>query len=135
MSQVTSEMIKKLREMTGAGMMDCKSALSEAEGSMDKAIEILRKKLKAKPRHLALLPDVEIFHKSADWALRHREFFDPKQIAVAKEHVLRGMQRAQPPQTTARCPRDKAHCWHGGGRRTAREIYGSRRARPWPAPA
>ena len=44
MSQVTSEMIKKLREMTGAGMMDCKSALNEAEGSMDKAIEILRKK-------------------------------------------------------------------------------------------
>jgi elongation factor Ts len=44
MSQVTSEMIKKLREMTGAGMMDCKSALNEAEGCMDKAIEILRKK-------------------------------------------------------------------------------------------
>jgi elongation factor Ts len=44
MSQVTSEMIKKLREMTGAGMMDCKSALNEAEGSMDTAIEILRKK-------------------------------------------------------------------------------------------
>jgi elongation factor Ts len=44
MSQVTSEMIKKLREMTGAGMMDCKSALNEADGSMDKAIEILRKK-------------------------------------------------------------------------------------------
>jgi elongation factor Ts len=37
-------MIKKLREMTGAGMMDCKTALNEAEGSMDKAIEILRKK-------------------------------------------------------------------------------------------
>jgi elongation factor Ts len=44
MSAVTSEMIKKLREMTGAGMMDCKSALSEAEGSIDKAIEVLRKK-------------------------------------------------------------------------------------------
>jgi elongation factor Ts len=44
MSEITSEMIKKLREMTGAGMMDCKSALNEAEGSMDKAIEILRKK-------------------------------------------------------------------------------------------
>jgi elongation factor Ts len=44
MSQVTSELIKRLREMTGAGMMDCKSALTEAEGSMDKAIEILRKK-------------------------------------------------------------------------------------------
>jgi elongation factor Ts len=44
MSQVTSEMIKRLREMTGAGMMDCKSALTEAEGSMDKAVEVLRKK-------------------------------------------------------------------------------------------
>jgi elongation factor Ts len=37
-------MIKKLRDMTGAGMMDCKSALNEAEGVVDRAIEILRKK-------------------------------------------------------------------------------------------
>jgi elongation factor Ts len=44
MSQITSEMIKKLREMTGAGMMDCKGALNEAGGSIDKAIEVLRKK-------------------------------------------------------------------------------------------
>jgi len=44
MSQITSEMIKRLREMTGAGMMDCKAALTEGEGSMDKAVEILRKK-------------------------------------------------------------------------------------------
>lgn len=44
MSAITSDMIKKLREMTGAGMMDCKGALNEAEGSIDKAIEVLRKK-------------------------------------------------------------------------------------------
>ena len=44
MSQITSEMIKKLREMTGAGMMDCKAALNEAEGAMEKAIEVLRTK-------------------------------------------------------------------------------------------
>jgi len=44
MSQVTGEMVKKLREMTGAGMMDCKAALTEANGSMDGAIEALRKK-------------------------------------------------------------------------------------------
>lgn len=44
MTQVTSEMIKKLREMTGAGMMDCKSALTEAGGSIEGAIEVLRKK-------------------------------------------------------------------------------------------
>ncbi len=36
--------IKKLREMTGAGMMDCKKALTEAEGDFEKAIEVLRKK-------------------------------------------------------------------------------------------
>ncbi len=36
--------VKKLREMTGAGMMDCKKALTEAEGDMDKAVEGLRKK-------------------------------------------------------------------------------------------
>ncbi|MEY3052366.1 MAG: hypothetical protein RLY31_2151 [Bacteroidota bacterium] len=36
--------VKKLRDMTGAGMMDCKNALAEAEGDIDKAVEILRKK-------------------------------------------------------------------------------------------
>lgn len=36
--------VKKLREMTGAGMMDCRQALTEADGDFDKAIEILRKK-------------------------------------------------------------------------------------------
>lgn len=44
MSKITAADIKKLREMTGAGMMDCKKALNEAEGDFDKAIEILRKK-------------------------------------------------------------------------------------------
>ena len=41
---MTAADIKKLRDMTGAGMMDCKKALTEAEGDFDKAIEILRKK-------------------------------------------------------------------------------------------
>ena len=36
--------VKNLREATGAGMMDCKAALTEAEGDFEKAIEILRKK-------------------------------------------------------------------------------------------
>jgi elongation factor Ts len=38
------ELIKKLREMSGAGMMDCKQALEEAEGDLDKAFTILREK-------------------------------------------------------------------------------------------
>ncbi|MCB0639852.1 MAG: elongation factor Ts [Lewinella sp.] len=41
---VTAADIKKLRDTTGAGMMDCKKALNEAEGDFEKAIEILRKK-------------------------------------------------------------------------------------------
>ena len=41
---MTAADIKKLRDMTGAGMMDCKAALTEAEGDFDKAIEFLRKK-------------------------------------------------------------------------------------------
>ena len=41
---VTASMVKELREMTGAGMMDCKNALVEADANMDKAVEILREK-------------------------------------------------------------------------------------------
>ncbi len=41
---VSAQDVKKLREITGVGMMDCKKALVEAEGDFDKAIEILRKK-------------------------------------------------------------------------------------------
>lgn len=41
---ITAQDVKKLREMTGAGMMDCKKALAEADGDFEAAIEILRKK-------------------------------------------------------------------------------------------
>ena len=39
---ITASMVKELREMTGAGMMDCKKALTETDGDMDKAVEWLR---------------------------------------------------------------------------------------------
>ena len=41
---ITAAMVKELREMTGAGMMDCKKALTATEGDMDKAVEFLREK-------------------------------------------------------------------------------------------
>ena len=44
MAAVTAAMVKELREMTGAGMMDCKKALSATDGDMDKAVEFLREK-------------------------------------------------------------------------------------------
>ena len=42
MTDIGAEQVKKLREVTGAGMMDCKKALQEADGDLDRAVEILR---------------------------------------------------------------------------------------------
>jgi len=44
MTTINAAMVKQLREKTGAGMMDCKKALMECDGDMDKAVEFLRKK-------------------------------------------------------------------------------------------
>ena len=44
MAKITAAEVNKLRKMTGAGMMDCKNALVEADGDFDKAIDVLRKK-------------------------------------------------------------------------------------------
>ncbi|HHM01443.1 MAG TPA: translation elongation factor Ts [Caldithrix abyssi] len=48
MATITAAMVKELREKTGVGMMDCKKALAETDGDMEKAIEVLRKKGVAK---------------------------------------------------------------------------------------
>jgi elongation factor Ts len=44
MAEITAAQVKQLRDKTGAGMMECKAALQEAEGNEEKAIELLRKK-------------------------------------------------------------------------------------------
>ena len=44
MAKISAGMVKELREKTGAGMMDCKNALAEVDGDIEKAIEFLRKK-------------------------------------------------------------------------------------------
>ena len=41
---ITAQMIKELREITSAGMMDCKKALTETDGDLEKAIDFLREK-------------------------------------------------------------------------------------------
>lgn len=48
MANITAGMVKELREITGAGMMDCKKALAETDGDMDAAVEFLRKNGQAK---------------------------------------------------------------------------------------
>ena len=44
MAEITASTVAKLREMTNAGMMDCKKALTEAQGDLNNAVDILRKK-------------------------------------------------------------------------------------------
>ena len=44
MTQITASQVNMLRKQTGAGMMDCKSALVETHGDFEKAIDVLRKK-------------------------------------------------------------------------------------------
>ena len=44
MAKISASEVAKLRKMTGAGMMDCKNALTESEGDFDAAVDILRKK-------------------------------------------------------------------------------------------
>ena len=43
-ADISADQVKELREMTGAGMMDCKRALQDADGDLDKAVELLRQK-------------------------------------------------------------------------------------------
>ena len=61
--------------------------------TLGKDITIARHNLQAKPEMLALLPDVMIFHKAVDWALRYDEFFNVKQVATAKKLLELGNQR------------------------------------------
>ena len=44
MAEITAVMVKEIREKTGAGMMDCKKALQETDGDLEKSVELLRKK-------------------------------------------------------------------------------------------
>ena len=62
MSAITSEQVMSLRNQTGAGVMDCKSALTESAGDLAKAVELLRKKglaglaKRAEPPHPGPIP-------------------------------------------------------------------------------
>ncbi len=72
-----------------------RTGLAAGAAALGEQIAELRTALKGKPELLALLPDVEIFHKAVDWALRYDEFFNVKQTATARSALQQGMERAQ----------------------------------------
>ncbi len=73
---------------------DVRAELTEGAAKLGKEIDSLRASLAARPEMLALLPDVEIFHKAVDWALRYNEFYDVKQFDSARKLLNLGQERA-----------------------------------------
>lgn len=69
-----------------------RKALEDGLAALGRAIEQLR--AKQDPKVLALLPDVQVFHKAVHDALKYQEFFDPKEIAKAKHQLDEGGARA-----------------------------------------
>ena len=99
MANVSAQMVKELRDKTGAGMMDCKAALGETNGDMESAVDWLRKKGLAGPRGTAddlkkltgvsgaiekKLNDLGIFHY---WQLAELDHDTAHQIAEEERGV------------------------------------------------
>jgi hypothetical protein len=74
---------------------DVRTELRAGCDELGKAIADLRTALAGKPDLLALLPDVEIYHKAIDWALRFNEFYDAKEFPVARKLLTEGRERAK----------------------------------------
>ena len=72
-----------------------RASLNAGVETLTKEIDALRTQLKGKPEMLALVPDVIIFQKAVDWALKYDEFFTPNLIGSAKQQLELGMQRAK----------------------------------------
>jgi hypothetical protein len=68
--------------------------LQEKVKQLGLSIDDLKRKLRDKPQLLELLPDIEIYHKAVDWALRYHEFFHEREIAIAESLLQEGEHRA-----------------------------------------
>jgi hypothetical protein len=72
-----------------------RQVLQAGVDQLGREIEKLRAALKEKPALLELLPDVQVYHKAVDWALRYDEFYKDTEIGVARGLLKQGMERAQ----------------------------------------
>src|SRR4051812_1617666 len=71
-----------------------RAELTAGAASLEKEIAALREELpRTHPSLATLLPDVEVFHKAVDWALRYDEFFAPKEVAFARKLLEQGRER------------------------------------------
>lgn len=71
-----------------------RAELTAGAAALGRELDALARETAADARRTALLPDVAIFHKAVDWALRHDEFMAPRDVAYARTLLERGTQRA-----------------------------------------
>lgn len=89
--------VSKVRRIPPAGTAIADADRSELRQETDRlgaAVETLRASLTKKPALLQLLPDVEVYHKAVDWALRYDEFFRTNEVTAARELLRTGLARA-----------------------------------------
>lgn len=72
-----------------------RTELQKATDALGQEIDNLRQALQTKPSLRELLPDVQIFHNAVRYALAHNEFYDPKEIPIARGLLRQGQERAQ----------------------------------------
>jgi hypothetical protein len=90
--------VDKVRPVPPPGVVVPDADRQELEKGVDelaRQIVALRDSLEAKPKLLVLLPDVQIYEKAVRWALSHNEFFNVREVAVAKKLLGQGMARAE----------------------------------------
>jgi hypothetical protein len=88
----------KVRRVPPAGIKVPDADRQELQAGVDelgKEIDGLRTALKGKPQLLELLPDVQVYHKAVDWALRYDEFYKPDELKTARVLLKEGTERAQ----------------------------------------
>lgn len=107
---ISAKQVKELRELTGSGMMDCKKALAEAEGDMQKAIDILRKKgqkVSAKRADRDAAEGVVFLHTSDDASQGIAFALNCETDFVAKNEEFVGLGQAILTAAVANKPSDK----------------------------
>ncbi len=70
-----------------------RAELTKAAAEFEQEINVVRKELQGQPLLLDLLPDVLIYHKAVDWALKYDEFFDAREVKAARTQLSKGRER------------------------------------------